>query len=72
MDGTIKRLVADKGFGFVKDNQTETEYFFHRSAVHGVKRFEHLREGEAVTFDEDIEAAKGPRVKRLEAVGSAA
>ena len=68
MDGTIKRLVGDKGFGFIRANTTGTEYFFHRSAVHGPKRFEHLREGDAVMFDEDLEAEKGPRVKRLEAV----
>ena len=31
MNGTIKRLVSDKGFGFIfADNGTE--YFFHNSA----------------------------------------
>ena len=29
-NGTIKRLVSDKGFGFVESGATE--YFFHQSA----------------------------------------
>ncbi len=32
--GTIKRLVSDKGFGFVAA-QDGTEYFFHQSACTG-------------------------------------
>jgi CspA family cold shock protein len=49
MNGTIKTLRADKGFGFIlgDDNQ---EYFVHRSAVRG-EAFEQLREGQAVAFD---------------------
>ena len=32
--GTIKKLVADRGFGFIKGEQGEL--FFHRSEVQGV------------------------------------
>lgn len=68
MDGTIKRLVSDKGFGFLRENTTGTEYFFHRSALHGERRLEHLREGEAVTFEPEpnSNSPKGPRVLRME------
>lgn len=59
MTGIIKRLVADKGFGFIKSG--ETEYFFHRSSVKNAK-FEDLREGQEVTF-EDAEGNKGPRAE---------
>ena len=31
MNGTIKRLVSDKGFGFIAAGDG-TEYFFHQSA----------------------------------------
>ena len=31
MNGTIKRLVSDKGFGFIAASDGN-EYFFHRSA----------------------------------------
>ena len=60
--GTIKRLVSDKGFGFVAA-QDGSEYFFHRSACNGI-RFDDLREGQSVTF----EAGQGPKGPRAENV----
>ncbi|HEX2444226.1 MAG TPA: cold shock domain-containing protein [Vicinamibacterales bacterium] len=58
MNGVIKRLVADKGFGFISaaDN---TEYFFHQSACAGTV-FEELHVGQAVTFERG-QGPKGPR-----------
>ena len=58
MNGTIKRLVADKGFGFIAASDG-AEYFFHQSACSGVA-FDDLREGQAVTFDKG-QGPKGPR-----------
>jgi CspA family cold shock protein len=58
--GTIKRLVSDKGFGFVQA-ENGTEYFFHQSACADA-RFDSLREGQAVTF----EAGQGPKGPRAE------
>lgn len=62
MNGTIKRLVSDKGFGFV---QTEdgTEYFFHQSACADV-RFDELREGQVLTFEKG-QGPKGPRAENI-------
>ena len=58
--GTIKRLVADRGFGFIA-GEDGTEYFFHRNAV---ADFDGLRGGEAVTFE--IESGpKGPRANQV-------
>jgi CspA family cold shock protein len=62
MNGTIKRLVSDKGFGFVAA-QDGTEYFFHQSACNGV-RFDELREGQAVTFERG-QGPKGPRAENV-------
>jgi len=58
MNGTIKRLVSDKGFGFILASDGN-EYFFHNSACSGV-RFDDLREGQAVTFERG-QGPKGPR-----------
>ena len=52
--GTIGRLVADRGFGFIKP-ETGADLFFHRSVLEGVD-FSSLREGQQVEF----EAGKGP------------
>ena len=49
MNGTIKRLVSDKGFGFILAGDG-AEYFFHSSACQQTA-FDDLREGQAVTFE---------------------
>ncbi|MBI3978548.1 MAG: cold shock domain-containing protein [Chloroflexi bacterium] len=48
--GKIVRLVADRGFGFIRPEGARADIFFHRSAVKGV-RFEQLQENQAVEFD---------------------
>ncbi len=47
-EGTIRRLVGDRGFGFIASDDGR-EYFFHASAVQGVQ-FDALREGQRVEF----------------------
>ena len=62
LNGTIKRVMNDKGFGFIASEEG-TEYFFHQSSCDGVQ-FEELREGQAVTFDAG-EGPKGPRAENV-------
>jgi len=54
--GTIKKLVADRGFGFIAGDQGEL--FFHHSEVEG-GAFDSLREGQAVEYQEG-QGKKGP------------
>lgn len=63
MTGTVKRLVSDKGFGFVEAPDGK-EYFFHSSAVGG-GGFDQLREGQSVTF-ETGQGPKGPRAENVQ------
>ena len=59
--GKIKKLVSDKGFGFI---QTDGEdVFFHRSSVEGTT-FEELQEGQVVEFN----IGQGPKGARAENV----
>lgn len=53
-NGTIKTIRDDKGFGFIEPDGTSgrNDLFFHRSAVEN-DGFEMLREGQAVSFDEE-------------------
>lgn len=62
MEGTIARMVKDKGFGFIKDSKG-TEYFFHRSQLRN-SQFENLKEGTEVTFEE-CEGQKGMRAEDI-------
>ena len=66
LNGIIKRLVSDKGFGFVQAADG-TEYFFHQSACTDT-RFDQLREGQALTFEKG-QGPKGPRAENIKVVG---
>jgi len=61
MKGTIKRIVSDKGFGFIL-SEDGTEYFFHRTSCD--IPFDDLREGQSVTFERG-QGPKGPRAERV-------
>jgi cold shock protein len=61
--GTIKKLVADRGFGFIAAEDGR-EYFFHRSGLDSSVNFDSLAGGERVEFE--IEPSqKGPRANRI-------
>ena len=63
--GTIKRIIADRGFGFIVA-EDEKEYFFHRGGLDSTLEFDRLVGGERVEFD--VEASpKGPRAVRVRA-----
>jgi len=65
VNGTVKRLVFDKGFGFIAADDGQ-EYFFHQSACNGVT-FDALHEGQAVTFEKG-QGPKGPRGENVRVV----
>jgi CspA family cold shock protein len=60
-EGTIKKLIADKGFGFIQGEKGEL--FFHHSAVENAQ-FDTLQEGQRVTYTE----GRGPKGPRADAV----
>ena len=55
MQGTVDRIVADGGYGFIIGPNGE-EYFFHRSGLSG-QEFEELGPGVPVWFE--VHAGKG-------------
>lgn len=59
LTGTVKKLVADRGFGFITA-EDGSEYFFHRSGVDSSLAFEELAIGASVSFDVE-RSDKGPR-----------
>lgn len=63
MNGKIKRVVGDKGFGFILGDDG-AEYFFHKSALTNWDGpgIEGLPIGGAVTFKAGS-GAKGPRAE---------
>jgi len=59
--GTIKKLIADRGFGFIAGERGEL--FFHHSALEGTS-IETLQVGQVVTYQE----GRGPKGPRAESV----
>jgi CspA family cold shock protein len=62
--GTIKKLVSDRGFGFIAADDGK-EYFFHRTGVDAGVNFDTLTGGEHVTFEIE-QSDKGPRARRVQ------
>jgi CspA family cold shock protein len=50
MTGTIKKIVREKGFGFIVPDDGSDDVFFHRSRLGAKVQFEDLREGDEVEF----------------------
>ena len=63
MTGTVKKLVAERGFGFIAAEDGE-EYFFHRSGIDRSMTFENITAGERVSFDVE-RSDKGPRAAHV-------
>ena len=57
--GTIKKIVADKGFGFIAGQERGKDLFFHVSAVQETT-FDALMEGQAIEYEEE-QGPKGAR-----------
>ena len=64
-EGTIKKLMTDKGYGFIKTAGTK-DLFFHSSSVQGVS-FEELREGQDVSYTE-AQGKKGPCAENVKPI----
>ena len=61
--GTIKKVVSDRGFGFIVAEDAK-EYFFHRDGLDSSLDFDRLGGGERVEFDIE-QSPKGPRAAHV-------
>jgi cold shock protein len=63
--GTVKRVISDRGFGFILGEDGK-EYFFHRDGLSSSVDFDRLVGGEKVNFETE-RGPKGDRAVRVEA-----
>lgn len=61
-EGTIARL-TDRGFGFISQEGSDKDLFFHSNELQGVQ-YNDLREGDKVTF-EVADGPKGPNATNV-------
>ena len=66
--GTIKKIVSDRGFGFISGDRGDV--FFHFSSM-GEGEFDELHEGQAVEYEVEEDGgsgrgSKGPRATSVQ------
>ena len=64
--GTIKKIVSDRGFGFTVPDDSRDEVFFYHSVVQGTA-LEALTEGQTVEFESES-GQKGPKATTVKTV----
>ncbi|MER2087455.1 NB-ARC domain-containing protein [Rhodococcus sp. (in: high G+C Gram-positive bacteria)] len=62
--GTIKSILPEKGFGFIK--QGSTDYFFHYKDLSDKNAWDLLENGLACAFNPSTASPKGPRAELVE------
>lgn len=63
--GNIKKVVQERGFGFIRDSDG-TEVFFHQSSLVDA-HFDALKDGQSVEFEIE-NSPKGPRAVNVHIV----
>jgi CspA family cold shock protein len=68
LKGTIKRVIRERGFGFISAEDGR-EIFFHRSVLEGID-FDALEEGNSVEFFNVERGPKGPRAVNVRMINA--
>jgi len=63
MEGIIKTIVSEKGFGFITVEGEDKDLFFHRNEVKGIT-YEELKVGDKVSFEKS-DSEKGPNATNV-------
>ena len=64
--GTIKKLITDKGFGFISQIGGRDDLFFHHTALIDTT-IDELSEGQTIEY-EVVQSDKGPRAENVKVV----
>jgi len=62
--GKIKRLVSDRGFGFIQETGSAEDIFFHKDAL-TAGGFDSLSEGQSVEFDKGADPRNPGRSRAI-------
>ena len=62
--GTVKWFNAEKGFGFISNDNGSGDVFVHFSAIAG-DGFKRLNEGQKVTFDTETDPKNSSKLRAI-------
>ena len=63
--GTVKWFNADKGFGFITNDDGSEDEFVHFSAIVSGDGYKSLNEGQAVTFDVEADPKNSSKLRAV-------
>ncbi|MBC8535897.1 cold-shock protein [Feifania hominis] len=64
MNGTVKWFNAEKGYGFISNDEGGEDVFVHFSAI-VADGFKTLTEGQKVTFDTEVDSRSNGKVRAV-------
>jgi CspA family cold shock protein len=63
--GTVKWFNAEKGFGFITNDDGSDDVFVHFSSIVSDDGYKTLREGQAVTFDVEPDPKNSSKLRAV-------
>lgn len=63
--GMVKWFNADKGFGFIANDNGGEDVFVHFSAIVSDSNYKSLQEGQAVTFDVEADPKNSSKLRAV-------
>ena len=67
MNGTVKRFNAEKGYGFISNDDGGEDVFVHFSSIM-IDGFKTLAEGQKVTFDTEPDPKNSSKLRAVNVV----
>ncbi len=68
--GTVKWFNAEKGFGFIANDNGGEDVFVHFSAIISESGYKSLQEGQAVTFDVEPDPKNASKLRATNVQGA--